>query len=100
MRPRGKPDPERLILNLRLKDLNRLIAHRHGGDAPTYSVRGETVCARYSARAVPLNFSPVRMSAWVKSRHSGTSEQCPLYRCIWNKLLPHNTFFHFRFADS
>ena len=47
MRRRGKPDPERLILNLRLKDLNRLIAHRHGGDAATYTLPDDDAGREY-----------------------------------------------------
>ena len=47
MRLRGKPDPERLILNLRLKDLNRLIAHRHGGDAATYTLPDDDAGREY-----------------------------------------------------
>jgi len=55
MRPRGKPDPERLILNLRLKDLNRLIAHRHGGDAPTYMHRARMAGSdRYDLRRAAM----------------------------------------------
>ena len=44
---RGKPDPERLILNLRLKDLNRLIAHRHGGDAASYTLPDDDAGREY-----------------------------------------------------
>ena len=47
MRRRGKPDPERLILNLRLKDLNRLIAHRHGSDAATYTLPDDDAGREY-----------------------------------------------------
>jgi hypothetical protein len=47
MRRRGKPDPERLILNLRLKDLNRLIAHRHGGDAANYTLPDDDAAREY-----------------------------------------------------
>ena len=46
-RRRSKPDPERLILNLRLKDLNRLIAHRHGGDAATYTLPDDDAGREY-----------------------------------------------------
>jgi hypothetical protein len=44
---RSKPDPERLILNLRLKDLNRLIAYRHGGDAATYTLPDDDAGREY-----------------------------------------------------
>ena len=46
-RRRSKPDPERLILNLRLKDLNRLIAHRHGGDAANYTLPDDDAAREY-----------------------------------------------------
>jgi len=46
-RRRSKPDPERLILNLRLKDLNSLIAHRHGGDAATYTLPDDDAGREY-----------------------------------------------------
>jgi hypothetical protein len=46
-RRRSKLDPERLILNLRLKDLNRLLAYRHGGDAATYTLPDDDAGREY-----------------------------------------------------
>jgi hypothetical protein len=78
MRRRGKPDPERLILNLRLKDLNRLIVHRHGGDAATYTLPDDDAAPRsapapasgisWKAKALALG-SRARRNALAVMRH-------------------------------
>jgi len=78
-RPRSKPDPERLILNLRLKDLNRLIAHRHGGDAATYTLPDDDAGREYLYILIShyANVDPSAPQRIIKLRSPRSARQTP-----------------------